>query len=94
MSIYEGNGITGVPIHTQSFNIAGGYQKIEISTPIPIEVGEQYTFELPSIMYLRVDEIGGYSGGNGFFEGSPDPYDLYFKIFMEPSEAPTWVDLH
>ncbi len=84
LDIYEGEGISGTLLHTQSVTSQAGLNEYDLSVPVPIIGGQLYTFALtdtdPAIL-VGTD----YSGGRLIvtFNGNPFEFDADFKILLD-----------
>lgn len=88
LKIYSGNSVTGTPIYQQSGVSAGsGWQEITLSTPLSLNDGQQYTFQLTNAS-LRYNYSSVYSGGMMWYDNiSYSAFDALFIISISTTDS-------
>ena len=91
LEIYSGTGVGGTLVHTQPITTTGGIVTFSLSAPIPVAIGEVYTFQVLSTgaehrpFFHNVNLYpGGHCSINGLV-GSFMQFDLYFATFVSTS---------
>lgn len=86
LNIYEGEGIGGNHIYTQSgIRLPSGVTTVSLSTPVRLEASKQYTWEFvhPTPFMLIGYNWATYAGGRGGGDPTPDT-DYHFATWMRP----------
>jgi|GEM_PF-4671421 len=86
LNIYEGEGIGGNHIYTQSgIRLPSGVHTVTLSTPLRLEASKQYTWEFvhPTPFMLIGYNWATYAGGRGGGDPTPDT-DYHFATWMRP----------
>lgn len=100
-NLYEGNGLDGTLIHTESY--ASGIVlmlndpiRATLENEVALIQGNQYTFELviDNQVGLRTDSEMTYLGGSAFSQGfESQSYDFNFEVSLEPILGTQGFDL-
>ncbi len=90
LNIYEGEGMGGNLIHTQSISFVSWEEaEIVLTSPVPVISGQQYTFETDITLRYSTDE-DSYPTGTMYFQTAAAAGDLLFEMIVGGS---SWVDI-
>ena len=91
LNIYNGNTVSGTPIYSESYTsqtipLANYPIRFNINGVVPLYINNQYTFtfQLDNVNLL-VENIGSYSDGEFWYDGSSSINDMQFKAAINPS---------
>jgi hypothetical protein len=88
LQVYEGEGLSGTPLHQQTFDLLGDVTSIVLDASIEIEAGAIYTIHFEDITTWRLQTGDPYPGGVGNI--NPD-VDFWFRTYVDPAAVPTSV---
>ena len=88
LNLYNGSSVTG-SIYAQPFPAfpvtMGGPMRIVLTTPLPVTLGSQYTFEFFVDVNILANFSNVYPGGEPFQNGSAVPTaDIDFNAYVSP----------
>lgn len=82
LSIYIGDGVGGTRIHQQAYSIASAsgapVQTFALTTPVPLQAGQVYTWELTGAKGIYYASTDVYAGGHA----STPTRDMFFRAHV------------